>query len=178
MDSLQRKRLRLRLLVAGTATALVLLLVLNTFRTTPEEREEAEFTQLVLRHDPESMPPADREHLREQWGRLPEDSRQRIFRAVATSRLDQFREQTKDMDQEERQQLIQRRIQTMRQQRARLTGEQRRELGEQLSREEARQVVGQVLSFYQDELSARERAELDPLVHEWLYHIDSLVRRR
>ncbi len=177
MDTLQRKRLHQRLLVAGTATVLVLLLVLNTFRTSPEEREETEFTQLILRHDPETMPAADRERLREQWARLPEDSRQRVFRAVAASRLDEFREQTKGMDQAERQQLIQRRIVQMRQHRAKLTGDQRRELGEELSQKEAREVVGQVLAFYQDELSARERAELDPLVHEWLYHIESLVRK-
>lgn len=178
MDSLQRKRLYQRLLVAGTATVLVLLLALNMFRTSPEEREEAEFTQLVLRHDPESLPTADRERLREQWGRLPEDSRQRVFRAVAASRLDEFREQTKSMNQEERRQLIQRRIVQMRQHRAKLTGDQRRELGEELSQQEAREVVAQVLSFYQEELSARERAELDPLIHEWLYHIESLVRNR
>jgi acyl-CoA reductase-like NAD-dependent aldehyde dehydrogenase len=178
MDSLQRKRLYQRLLLAGTATVLVLLLVLNTFRASPEEREEAEVTQLVLQHDPENMQPEERERLREQWARLPEESRQRVFRAVAASRLDEFRQQTKTMNQGERQQLIQRRIVQMRQQRARLTSEQRRELGDELSREEAREVVGQVLSFYQDELSARERAELDPLVHEWIYHIESLVRNR
>ncbi len=178
MDSLQRKRLYQRLLVVVTALVLVAILVVNTFRSSPEEREEAEFTATILRHEPGQVPAADRAQLREQWRNLPPESRTHVFRAVATARLEEFREQSKSLTPEQRQQLIQQRIEHMRAERAKLTPEQRQELRERLSQEEAREVVTQILAFYQEELTARERAELDPLIHEWLYHMDSLVHSR
>lgn len=178
MDSLQRKRLQQRLLVVVTAVVLVTILCVNILRPSAEEREEAEFTETVLRHEPGQLPSGDRARLREQWSKLPPESRTRVFRAVATARLDEFREQSQGLSPEERQRLIQQRIEHMRSERAKLTAEQRQELRERLSQQEAREVVTQVLAFYQEELTARERAELDPLIHEWLYHIDSLVHGR
>ena len=178
MDSLQRKRLHQRLLIAGTGLVLVVVLVVNTFRPSAEEREESEFTETVLNHGPGKLPPAERERLRKQWNRLPAESRSRVFRAVASARLAEFRELSKGLSKEERQKRVQERIGEMRQHRTDLSPEQRRELRERLSQKESKEIVSHVLGFYRDELSAQERAELDPLIHEWLYHIDALVGRR
>jgi len=178
MDSLQRKRLQQRLLIASTGLVLVVVLVVNTFRPSEEEREELEFTEAVLSHEPGKLPPAQRERMREQWNRLPAESRSRVFRAVASARLAEFRELSKGLSKEDRQKRVRKRLDEMRQHRAELSPEQRRELRERLSKNETKEIVTHVLEFYQDELSAQERAELDPLIHEWLYHMDSLVGRR
>ena len=45
---------------------------------------------------------------------------------------------------------------------------------ERLESPAGKEAVKNVLDFYQSELKARERAELDPLVHEWLYQAEQL----
>jgi hypothetical protein len=179
MDSLQKKRLRQRLLVAATSLVLVAVVGLSLLlRPSEEEKQELEFTETILSHKPGRLPAAQREQLRQQWQSLPPESRDRVFRAIASARLAEFREESKGLSKEERQQRIQKRIAEMRQQREQLTAEERSQLRERLSQKEAREIVAHVLEFYQEELTAKERAELDPLIYAWLYNLDSLVHGR
>jgi acyl-CoA reductase-like NAD-dependent aldehyde dehydrogenase len=176
MDSLQKKRLRQRLLVVGTSLVLMGAVGLSLLlRPSEEEKQEAEFTETILSQKPGQLPPAQREQLRRQWQSLPPESRDRVFRAIASARLAEFREESKGLSKEERQQRIQKRIAEMRQHRERLTEEERTKLRERLSQKEAKEIVAHVLEFYQEELTARERAELDPLIYAWLYNLDSLL---
>jgi endonuclease/exonuclease/phosphatase (EEP) superfamily protein YafD len=178
MDSLQKKRLRQRLLVILPSIVLVVAVAVSMMHPSEAEREEAELTQSILAHRPGQLPPEQREQWRSQWQNLTPESRDRVFRAIATARLDEFREESKGLSKEERQQRIQQRIDEIRQRRKQLTAAERQQLRERLSQQEAKEIVANVLEFYQDELSARERAELDPLIYEWLYNLDSIVNSR
>ena len=86
MDSLQKKRLRQRLLVAITSVILVIVVAISMMRPSEAEKEEAELAQTILAHRPGQLPQAERQQLREQWRRLPPESRDRLFRAIATAR--------------------------------------------------------------------------------------------
>ena len=45
-------------------------------------------------------------------------------------------------------------------------------------RENQKEMVQKMMHFYHKELTAKERAELDPLLHEWMYQITELTRGR
>ena len=57
-----------------------------------------------------------------------------------------------------------------------MTAAQKAQLREQLTSAQGREMVQTVMTFYQTELTARERAELDPLAQAWMAQAEELFR--
>ena len=176
MDSLRRKRRNQRLGVLGACALLGGLAVVNVLRPSPEEKAAGDFRQTLLDRDAGDMSEEERRALREQWQRFSPETRQAVFTEVARVRLEEMRSRTRDLTPAERSARVQEALAEMRQRRAHLSEEQKSRVRERISSTEGREMVQHVLSFYQTELTARERAELDPLVHEWLDQMERMMR--
>ena len=71
---------------------------------------------------------------------------------------------------------IRERVEEMRKGRKMLTEKERLRIKERLDSEEGREYVKNVLSFYQESLSARARSEYDPLLKEWMVQVEDITR--
>ena len=162
--------------VAVALAVLGVLLVWSALRRAPEEQVAADFTADVLSRDPEQMPEAEREEMRRQWERFSPETRREVMIAVARDRLDHFREEAAKLTPEERSQRIQDEIARARSRHQDMPAAERERIRERLNSEEGREMVKQLLTFYQTELTAKERAELDPLVHEWFDQTERLMQ--
>lgn len=178
MDSLTRARWLRRAAVGAAASAIVALCVYHALRPAPAPAPEDVFTQSVLALRPGDLPPEQREQLQRQWESFPPESRTRIFRAVARARLDELRAETAGMDPEERAERLRQTLTQMRRRRQGLSAAEREHISRRLDEPQTREIVAEAMAVYRDELTARERAELDPLLQEWLAQIEWLSRRR
>ena len=176
VDSLRRKRLRQLLGVPLVVTLLGGLITLSVLRPDPREREASAFTQSVLAREPGALTAAERDELRDQWERFSPETRRRVFQEVARDRLERMREQTRDLTPEQRREQIDEALRQMRQRRERWSEQQRIRVRERLATPEGREMVRNAVKFYQAELTSRERAEMDPLVHEWVYQLEHAIR--
>jgi hypothetical protein len=175
MDSLKKKRRTQTLAIAGVVVLLVGMIAFNILRPSPEEKAEADFTEKVLAGDTTKLPRNQRQELQHQWERFSPESRKKIFFEVARSRLQEFRDKTAELSPEEKSRAIRKAVEDMRQQRARLGEAEKARIRQRLATGEAKEMTQNFMSFYHQELSAKERSELDPLVHEWLKQVDELM---
>lgn len=178
MDTLRRSKLKR---VLGLAIPLCLLggvLVFHALRPSPEEAREQDFTSRLMEMGGGRPPAEAREALRREWMAFPPESRSRIFRRVAGVRLDEFRQRTSGLSEEERLARIREAVVEMRRARSSLPEAERRRIRERMDSAEGREMVRHVMEFYREELTARERAEMDPLMHEWLARMEDVMRGR
>ncbi len=189
MDSLRRKRRNQLLALILPAAGLAAMILMNVKEPAPEEREADAFTKVLLEAGarrragqelgaPPPISNAERDELRRQWQRFSPESRRKIFQEVARQRLREMRAEIAGVPPEERTRRIAKAVEQMRSQRRKLSGAEQEQMREQLRSSEGKEMVRNILGFYQNELTAVERAELDPLVHEWLYQIEELAGGR
>jgi hypothetical protein len=178
VDSLTRTRYRRRLAVALGVVAVATLVAIPALRPSPAPTPETEFADSVLASRPQNLTVDQREQLRRQWETFPPETRTRIFRTVAAARLDEMRAETTGLTPAEREERIRQAVLEMRRQRERLSSTEQAHIRQRLQDPQTREMVKQVMGFYREELTARERAELDPLLQEWLVQIERLAGRR
>jgi hypothetical protein len=178
MDSLTRTRYLRRSAIALGAAAILALVAFHVLRPAARPTPEAEFTDAFLGARPQDVTPDQREQLRRQWESFPPETRARVFRAVATARLDEMRAATAGLPPAARAERIQEAILEMRRHRERLSAAEQAQVRQRLQSPQTQEMVKQAMSFYHQDLTARERAELDPLLQEWLVQIDRLAGRR
>lgn len=178
MDKLRRHKARQRFWILFSAGFLAALLVLSIcFREPEEQRVARDFTAALLARDPRSLTPAEREELRGQWERFSPETRAAILRGVARSRLEQFRAEAARLTPEERRARVRQATAELQRHPARdLSPAQREQVRVRMSSPQGQQLVREVLTFYQTELTAEERAELDPLVRAWMQQVEELTR--
>lgn len=178
MDSLTRARYLRRGAVAVGAVVVVALVAIPALRPAKEPAPEALFADSILAARPQDMTPEQRDELRRQWEAFPPETRSRIFRTVATARLDAMRAETAGLTAAERAERIRQAVLEMRRHREQLSSAEQEHIRQRLQDPQTREMVKQVMGFYQEELTARERAELDPLLQEWLVQLERLAGRR
>lgn len=178
MDSLTGMRWRRRTAVGAAVAAIGALCAYHALRPAEAPSPEDAFTQSVLDLRPAELPEQQREQLRRQWESFPPETRARIFRAVAQARIDEMRADTAGLSPEERSARLRQALEDMRQRRQRLSGAERERISRRLQDPQTREIVTQAMAVYREALSARERAELDPLLQEWLAQIEHLSGRR
>jgi hypothetical protein len=178
VDSLTRTRYLRRLAVALGVGAVVALVAIPALRPAPQPAPEDEFADSVLATRPQDLTPDQREQLRRQWESFPPETRARVFRAVATARLDEMRADVAGLTPAARSERIRTAVLEMRRRREQLSSAEQAHIRERLQDPQTREMVKQVMGFYREELTARERAELDPLLQEWLVQIERLSGRR
>jgi hypothetical protein len=176
MDSLARKKRRQALSIAGFAVLVLSLVALHTARPSPEEKARASLASALIERDGDQ--PADeasREKMREQWQRLSPESRRIVFEEVARDRLNRFRERHADLSDDDRRERILKAVEDMRENRRTMSDEEKAQARERLGSEEGREAVANVLNFFQNGMTARERAEYDPLIHEWVQGMQEMI---
>jgi hypothetical protein len=178
VDSLARARYLRWLWVGGGSVLLVGLIAFHALRPSQEAAPEDAFAEAVVAVRPDQLSLQQREQLRRQWESFPPEARARIFRTVASARLDELRAETASLTPDERSQRIRLAVEQMRRRRQGLTPAEREQAQQRLRDPQTQEMVRQAMGFYRQELTARERAELDPLVQEWLVQIEQLAGRR
>ncbi len=178
MDSLARKRMLQVLSLVGAAGLLAGLVAFNVTRPSAEEKLVSTVSAEIMDVDWESTTPEERRAYRRRWEELSPETREKVWMEVSRRRLQQMREKTRDMPAEERVRRIQKRVRRLRERHRHLTAAEREEVRRRLESDEGREMLKKMLNFYHKELTARERAELDPLLHEWMYEITDLTRTR
>jgi len=170
MDSLRRKfGIQISAIVVA-ALALIGMIMFNVLRPSPEEKQEADLTQALLGNSPAQLSPDERLELQKQWRRLSPESRKNIFFEVARRRLEEFRTKTVGWTPEQRLKDIRETVPGTRSQLSG-TGSGQAESSQPtqwLTSTEAAELTQHFMSFYQQELTDSERAELDPLIRRWL----------
>jgi hypothetical protein len=164
--------------VAAGIAVIAGLITYHALRPSKALAPEDEFAQSVLIARPADLPLEQREQLRAQWEGFPPEARARIFRTVAGARLDEMRAETAALTPEQRSERIRQMVEEMRRRRQQLSPADREHIQQRLQDPQTREIVKQVMEFYRQELTARERAEMDPLLQEWLVQLDQLARRR
>ncbi len=171
VETVRRRRILWILLFAAVLGGMA---VWNMARPSPEARMAADFSQAMISRRPETVTEAEREEMRRQWERFSPEARRQIFYTVARSNLAHFREEASALTPEARAARIQEEIRKMRERRDRLTPEERQRIRERMEadREGVKEAVRTFMEFYSTELTAKERAELDPLVEEWFRTVE------
>jgi len=172
MDSLAAMRWRRRW---GLATALMLLTGLvaySVLRPDPEERELQRLRGVILMDGPRDE--SARRELREAMARLSPETQKKLIREVMREQLHRAREETKDWTGEQKAARVEELILEVRRNFAKLTGDQREDIRRNFQSEEGKERLRDSLDFYYQEFTADERKNLDPLVGEFLAHLDAL----
>lgn len=171
-DSLNTLKRRRRFLLLGAAALLAAMVVWNVTRPSPEAQAAADFSQALMARDPGSFSQADREAMERQWRRFSPETRRQVFFKVAHEEVLRFRAETAALTPEQRSERVQKELKQMRERQARLTEAERRQIRERMQEKEAAEMVKAFLEFYSTEFTAKERAELDPLVREWFRMVE------
>lgn len=169
LDSLRRRRL---LWLAIFGLGLGAMVIWNVSRPSPEAKQAADFSQNLMTREGRTLSEAERQELRRQWERFSPETRQQVFFKIARSNLDKFREETAKLTPAERATRVQEEIGRMRERQSRLTDTERQQIRERLQDKEAAEMVRKFMEFFSTELTAKERAELDPLIKEWFRMVE------
>lgn len=140
----------------------------------PEHSENDGFAAMLK--NPDKLTEAEKNDLREKWGRLSPSTRTSIISSVLQERLEEFRKKISAMSRDERLDKIRKEVEGMRNHRMKAGAEEIGKAKELLAGLDTQKLVRDSLNMYQNETSSQERAEMDPLVHEYIQQINSLTK--
>lgn len=171
LDTIRRRR---RWLLVACVAALAGMIAWSVLRPSPEERQAADFSQTMLHRESGEVTVEEREEMRRQWERFSPETRRQIFYTVARNNLARMRDESAKLTPAERAARVQDEIRKLRQRRERVSDPERQRLHEAVAEhpEAVREAVRTFMEFYSTELTARERAEFDPLVEEWFRMVE------
>ncbi len=174
----KRKSARWHLLLAGAALlALLAFAVYNSSRGGAQKQDEELDPFKKLLENPGKLNKAEREELRFQWTRLSPEGRSKLSAALMRSQVEKLRAENAGLSQEQRIDKIRKKLERLRREREKSIRDAKAEAGRLLlSEEEVKKLVKQSLDIFQNELSAKERAELDPLVHEYIMQLNGVFQ--
>jgi hypothetical protein len=172
MDSLTRMRRRRQFGLVAAVALLAGLLAYSVLRPDPEEKEYQRLKGIILtdnRRDDDS-----RREFREAMSRLSPETQKKLIREVMREQLHRAREEAQNWTDEQKAARVDELILEVRKNFAKLTGDQREEIRQNFQSDEGRERLRDSLDFYYQEFTAEERKNLDPLVGEFLAHLDAL----
>jgi len=175
--SFSKKRNSLTAAFAAVGVAVAGLLAFAIFHGMEEKDSSKDmpngFEKLL--DNPKSLTEKDKEDLRQQWSRLSPETKSHITVAVMRKSIEKFREETSKLTQEQRLEKIRQELQRLQRDREKILAEAKDKV-QQISDEEMQRIVKDSMGVYQKDLSAQERAELDPLAHEYIYQLNCVFR--
>lgn len=176
--SFSSKRNSLRAALALTALAAAALLAFAIIRGANQKESATEDSDGLKKflENPKSLTPEEREELRAQWLRMSPESKSRIAMASMRKDLEKFRAETSKLNQEERLDRIRKELDRLRKSREKTTDKIREQAKQLLTEEDAKKLVKDGLDLFQKDLTPQERAELDPLAHEYVKQLNSVFQ--
>ena len=176
--SFSRKRHSLSMALALVGVAVAGLLAFAIFRGASQNEPQGEETDSLQKflENPKSLTPAEKEEMRVQWDRLSPASKSRITMTMMRKGIEKFREETSKLSQEERLDKIRKEVDRLRRDREKLTDAAKAKVQKLLTEADTQKIVKDGMEMFQKELSAQERAELDPLAHEYVNQLNCVFR--
>jgi hypothetical protein len=171
--SFSRKRRLFTVLSVVVSVAVLALAVIAVSRSSKvEEQPEDAASFEKLLENPKKMTPKEREDLKGQWNNLSPESQRKIGIATIRRGIDKFRKETANLDQGERLDRIRKETLRLRQDREKSIASAK----DVLSGSNPENLMKDAMAVYQKDFSAQERAELDPLVHEYIFQLNEVFK--
>ena len=170
--SIQRRKSRTRWLIAGSAVLLTGLIVASVLLS----RKEPDDDRFVRMFDPKArqlMTEQERQQLMRQWKNLDPETRRRIGEAAFHQAVDRFREELGKKSLEEQKAWVDGEVARMQERFNTLTDQERAQAHERLKTPESQAFLKEVFTTYHQDLSARERAVLEPLAREFIAQLET-----
>jgi hypothetical protein len=170
--AIQRRKRASRWLILGSALALAALVAASVLLSR-NEPDDGRFARLWDPGERLNMSEDERRELLEQWKKLDPESKKRISEAMFHQAVDRFREEFGQKSLDEQRAWVEAEVARMQERFEKLTTDERQRIDERLRTEEAKTQVKRILSTYHEELSARERALLEPMAQEFIRQLES-----
>ncbi len=170
--SVRRRKRRGLWLILGSSLVLVGLVAVAVFVRRPES-DDQRFARLWEPGAREQMTETEREELRRQWKQLDPETKKRVNQIVFHQELDRARQEFARKSLDEQKAWVDGEIVQMRERVRNLSREERAKIEQQLNAEEGQTYLKNIFTSYHQELSARERAVLEPLAREFIIQLET-----
>ncbi|OGV57373.1 MAG: hypothetical protein A2X49_01085 [Lentisphaerae bacterium GWF2_52_8] len=165
---------------AAMAAILIALILFSVSRSDGDSSEnarlgEADSFEKLLRN-PGKLSEKERESIKDQWQMLPPKTKTAIMVSSVQKSLEHLKEETKNLSKQERIEKIKKSVQKLQENRERSLSQNKEKARAMLSEIDVKKMVRDSLAAYQEGTDAEERAELDPLVHEYVYQLNMAVK--
>lgn len=150
------------------------LIIFNALRPSQEEKDFDFLKTAMSRRNEQNISPEEREKIRAIFERLSPESKDKLMREILRDRLQQMREETANLSDEEKYERIEKATRDFRKRFSNLSEEEKQSIKERLNSPEGREQFKKTLEFYSTEFTAKEREMLDPLVHEIIGALNKL----
>jgi len=121
----------------------------------------------------QQMTEEERQQLMQQWKKLDSETRKRISEEAFHQAVDRFREDFGKKSEAEQKEWVDAEVARMQERFSKLSDAERAREQERLQTPESRAFVKEVFTTYHAELSAHERAVLEPLAKEFMTQLES-----
>jgi hypothetical protein len=171
-QAIQRRKRSSLWLIAGSAVVLAGLVTASILlsRKEPDDGRFARLWDPKLRY---AVTDDERRELLEQWKLLDPESKKRISEAMFHQAVDRFREELGQKSLDDQKAWVETEVAQMQERFEKLTTDDRQKIDERLRTDEAQTQVKRILSTYHEELSARERAVLEPMAREFIRQLET-----
>lgn len=171
-DSLSKMKMKRNITLIVVFLFLGGLIAYSVLRPDPEEQKIEEMKTMMLSKKPGDMSRDERDEMRKMVDKLSPGTRKKLVREVMRGRLEQMREETAGMTEEQKREKVHESVVKMRERFSKLTPEQRAQARERINTPEGKERMGEALDFFYTEFTPSERQLLDPLVEEFTIQME------
>ena len=112
--------------------------------------------------------------IRDEIKKLKPETRKKLVKALMHARLDEARRKAAHLSDREKKEIVQKMVARVRKRFNSLSPEEKEKRRKKFNSPKGKKRVKEAMNFYMNELSAKERELLDPLVREMMINLDTL----
>jgi uncharacterized protein (UPF0305 family) len=150
------------------------LVIYGVMRPDPEEQEYNRIKGTILTGEPGRDDPEARREFRKIMDKLKPEARERLMTEIMRERLNQAREKTKNLSDEQKREKIAVMVAETRERFSKLSDKERERIKDDMNTPEGKKRFKRALDFYYTEFTSQERNMMDPLVNEIMTGLNSL----
>jgi len=166
-DTLSKMKLKRNLTLIGVFVFLAALIAYSAFRPDSEDQKIADMKNMILAVKPGGRSADERKSIRDMINKLSPKTRQKLIREIMRGRLEEMREATADLTEEEKQQKVKDIVVKMRERFSKMSPEQRKKAQERMQSPEGKKMMNEALGFFYKEFTPQERQLMGPIVEEF-----------
>lgn len=174
MDSLRKVKRRRLVILAWVSLLLAGLVIYGVMRPDPEELEYNKIKGVILTGEAGKSDPGTHRELRKLMEKLKPETRERLMTEIMRERLNQARDKTKNLSDEQKREKIAVMVSEVRERFSKLSDKERDKIKADMNTAEGKKRFKSSLDFYYTEFTTHERNLMDPLVNEIMTGLDSL----
>lgn len=171
-DTLSKMKMKRNLTLVCVFLFLAGLIAYSAFNPDPEEKKIENLKVEILSKKPGDMTSEEQQEMRSLVDQLSPETRKKLIRGVMRGRLEQMREETASMNEEQKQERVNKLVLKMREGFSKMSGEQRGLAKEKMNSPEGKERMKEALDFFYTEFTPDERKLMDPIVKEFTIQME------